>query len=394
MRKPRGAAVATSIVVAALCTACTSTTPTDPADDLTNAAAPFDNTVSVPGPLDGARWGDDLLIVSNETLPADLVRQIKAIEVNGRPGVAATEQFALGQIAVEGRVLDLAAVDPASFRRFAGADASQQAQWEAVANGEIAVLESLRQRLPVDSAGHLAVGTGEQVLDIRLGKPSTYQVGPIDGIVNQPWGEDLGIPANNALLISTGITAPQVVRERIEKLAPHVSISSLDIVAQAGIDTDTVQSVSVVGTFADAVGDYSYTTTGGGGVVPDSQWVARHIVTETVPILGDVTCNRHMMPQLRAALTEIERAGLADKIHIDEYAGCYYPRFIAGSTQLSNHAFGLALDLNVPGNQRGTAGEMDRGVVAIFKRWGFAWGGDWNYTDPMHFELERIVTPD
>ena len=55
--------------------------------------------------------------------------------------------------------------------------------------------------------------------------------------------------------------------------------------------------------------------------------------------------------------------GLADEIHPDEYAGCYYPRFIAGTTTLSNHSFGLALDLNVPGNQRGTVGEMDRAVV-------------------------------
>ena len=38
--------------------------------------------------------------------------------------------------------------------------------------------------------------------------------------------------------------------------------------------------------------------------------------------------------------------------------------------------------------------KMDRQVVQIFKKWGFAWGGDWNYTDPMHFELDRIVKPD
>jgi hypothetical protein len=49
------------------------------------------------------------------------------------------------------------------------------------------------------------------------------------------------------------------------------------------------------------------------------------------------------------------------------------------------------VDLNVAGNQRGTVGEMDRQVVQIFKKWGFAWGGDWNYTDPMHFELASIV---
>ena len=86
-------------------------------------------------------------------------------------------------------------------------------------------------------------------------------------------------------------------------------------------------------------------------------------------------------------------AGLADEIKREQYAGCYYPRFIAGSTSLSNHSFGTALDLNVPGNLRGTVGEMDRVVVSIFKKWGFAWGGDWRYTDPMHFEMARIVRP-
>ena len=34
---------------------------------------------------------------------------------------------------------------------------------------------------------------------------------------------------------------------------------------------------------------------------------------------------------------------------------------------------------------------MDRTVVAVFKKWGFRWGGDWRYTDPMHFELGTII---
>ena len=122
-------------------------------------------------------------------------------------------------------------------------------------------------------------------------------------------------------------------------------------------------------------------------------WVRSHISTQQVPILGSVTCNRLIFPQLTAALTEVAQRGLADKIHPSEYAGCYYPRFIAGTTSLSNHSFGLALDLNTPGNQRGTVGQMDRTVVAIFKKWGFAWGGDWHYTDPMHFEMDALVHP-
>ena len=132
---------------------------------------------------------------------------------------------------------------------------------------------------------------------------------------------------------------------------------------------------------------------GGGRIAPDSAWVRENIRTEQVPILGTVTCHKVVLPQLRAALTDVQDTGLAGAIHPGEFAGCYYPRFIAGSTSLSNHSFGIALDMNVPGNQRGTTGEMDRGVVAIFKRWGFGWGGDWNYTDPMHFEMNAIVKP-
>ena len=115
-----------------------------------------------------------------------------------------------------------------------------------------------------------------------------------------------------------------------------------------------------------------------------------HIATEEIPILGTITCNKLMIPQLRAAFSEIANRGLADKIIPEQYAGCYYPRFIAGTTTLSNHSFGLALDINTPGNQRGTVGEIDRTVVSIFKKWGFAWGGDWRYTDPMHFELSEV----
>jgi hypothetical protein len=42
-------------------------------------------------------------------------------------------------------------------------------------------------------------------------------------------------------------------------------------------------------------------------------------------------------------------------------------------------------------NYRGIAGTMHPRVVEIFKRWGFRWGGDWRYTDPMHFELATIT---
>lgn len=55
------------------------------------------------------------------------------------------------------------------------------------------------------------------------------------------------------------------------------------------------------------------------------------------------------------------------------------------------HTWGIALDLNVAGNQRGTGGQIDPRTVRVLKGWGFAWGGDWDRTDPMHFQISRLL---
>ena len=108
-----------------------------------------------------------------------------------------------------------------------------------------------------------------------------------------------------------------------------------------------------------------------------------------MPIVGTVSCDKVMLLQLRAALNALIQRGLDKYIHTT--AGCFNARFIAGTTSLSNHAFGMAIDFDAPQNARGTAGQIPPAVVQVFKDWGFAWGGDWHYTDPMHFELVRIM---
>jgi len=82
-------------------------------------------------------------------------------------------------------------------------------------------------------------------------------------------------------------------------------VQMTDSVARNGLDTDVVQTAVVTGTVADAVGTFRYTVLGGGRIAPDPAWVASHIATKTVPILGTVTCNRLMFPQLEAALREV-----------------------------------------------------------------------------------------
>jgi hypothetical protein len=217
----------------------------------------------------------------------------------------------------------------------------------------------------------------------------------VDAIVNQSWVKTLGMRRGNALLVSTGTRTPLSIRKPIQRIVGgRASVQRMDAAARFGLDPSVAQIALVVGTTADAVGTFTYTVLTGGRIAPQASWVASHISTRTMPIIGSMTCNTSMFPQLRAALQQIQDAGLSSAIHPGQYGGCYVPRFIAGTTTLSNHAFGLAFDLNVAENQRGTVGQINRQVVAIFQRYGFTWGGTWHWTDPMHFELNHLVRPE
>ncbi len=352
-----------------------------------------EHAVDPPGPRqeDQAIAPPDMMLFNAEdALADDVVAEVAALD-----GVEEVSRLSMAQVSLENRVYTVAAVDAASYRLFTAPDSALfQEQWDRVAGGEVALDPGSQRRLPVDGEGYLELALGDDAARIHVGAIAP-QVDQVDAVVNTAWGEELGIPESNALLLRTGRTSPQSLRPKIAKIVgDQATIQDLDVVAREGLDPGVVQQAFLVGgSVADVVGTFRYTPIGGGRVQPDPAWEAAHISTEEVPLLGTVTCNEAIMPQLRAALEEIVANGLADEINPGEYAGCYYPRFIAGTTTLSNHSFGTALDLNTPGNQRGTVGEMDRGVVAIFKRWGFAWGGDWQYTDPMHFELDRLVEP-
>ena len=69
----------------------------------------------------------------------------------------------------------------------------------------------------------------------------------------------------------------------------------------------------------------------------------------------------------------------------------YHNRSIRGAAGKSNHAFGLAIDINALSNVLGTAGDMPLEVVRQWELEGGDWGGDWNRPDPMHFETH--LTP-
>lgn len=76
--------------------------------------------------------------------------------------------------------------------------------------------------------------------------------------------------------------------------------------------------------------------------------------------------------------------------HIRNYSGSYEYRPVRGSSRLSCHAFGVAIDFDaehLPLGHGVPATEMPKEVVDAFKANGAFWGGDYTgRKDPMHFQ--------
>lgn len=117
------------------------------------------------------------------------------------------------------------------------------------------------------------------------------------------------------------------------------------------------------------------------------------IVTETVPLLGEVRCHRMIIEPLREALGDLEERGLADVIDRSGYSGCFYPRRISPKSDLSRHSWGIALDLNIAGDARGRDVDFAPELVEAMAKVGFRSGADWLVPDPAHFEFYPDPTP-
>ena len=121
----------------------------------------------------------------------------------------------------------------------------------------------------------------------------------------------------------------------------------------------------------------------------DPAWVRAHIQIRTLPLVGKIQCNVALFPQLRGALEELVRRGLGNLIHSEH--GCYVPKFVLNDphASISHHAWGMAFDINLAGNEFGQPPHQDPRLVRILAKWGFLWGGRFIVPDGNHFEYRR-----
>lgn len=326
-----------------------------------------------------------VLVLSGKPLPRTLLKRVRRLDE-----VRHAAELSLASVPVADRSITVAGVAPDSYRRFtAPPTAKMDAVWRAVAAGDVAVSHRVAEDLDQTLGGTLTIRHGDGV-PLRIGAYATT-LPQIHAVVNDRRRIQLGMRRGNALLVSIDRDTAAVTQALRRMAGKGVTVQTLrPRVPKQGA---TQLAYLTGGAVARAVGTFSYRQFPDGTVQPQASWVAANIRSSSMPMLGKVTCHRVMLPQLRSALAEIVERGLGNAIDPRDYGGCYVPRFIGHDPRrgLSLHTWGIAIDLNVSGNQRGTTGQIDRRVVAIFKKWGFAWGGDWEWTDPMHFELAALV---
>jgi hypothetical protein len=147
------------------------------------------------------------------------------------------------------------------------------------------------------------------------------------------------------------------------------------------------------------LGEFAYRVNSDGSVSQDAAWVNTHLPAGRELLNGAIPirarCHNSVKPAIQAALAEVAAAGLAATINVTDAntaGGCHLARFNRLTPDsalgfLSRHSWAMAIDTNTTGSCQGCAPpDLDCRTVQIFRKHGFAWGGNFLTPDGMHFE--------
>ena len=116
-----------------------------------------------------------------------------------------------------------------------------------------------------------------------------------------------------------------------------------------------------------------------------------------------VTTINGVAQKLQRISAELERLPVSYYKYLENPAGSFYWRRVAGEPYLSAHSFGIAVDINshytsywlwdflkykrpVSELSYSYRNQIPERIVQIFEKEGFFWGGRWYFYDTMHFE--------
>jgi len=321
--------------------------------------------------------------------------------VANTPGVAVVAPVARNKVKVPGAQGDVSitvgTVRPLQYRAVAPA-AARDADfvWLSLLSGNAVVTFDAAERLGVRDAGVVDLpGVGEVEIGAFAENGAPENVADVLVSADARAGRIADKVHTLVVGAETGTVLDRLGR-MLERRIPRARLTRLTEEDESSSAAPAPPAAAPRGAASGGViGTMSFEILKDGFIRPDPGWVRANISAGEVPVIGAITCHRLMFPQLRGALTEIQTRGLDRLIRPGDYGGCFVPRFIDRdpSKPLSMHAFGLAVDFNVSTNGLGTTGDLDPRIVAVFEKWGFEWGGRWSRPDPMHFELDRLLSP-
>jgi hypothetical protein len=277
---------------------------------------------------------------------------------------------------------DVLAVDPGSFGRFV--DGPARRTLRRLGPGQAVLGETSAELRGIGEGGTLTLDGG-QTLTV-VGVAADDAVAGAEAVVDLGTGASLGVDVDRYLLARHRGPRPPLD-------AGIRSLTSVNVQIRSQGETPFLRHADAVlpqALIKARFGEFAYQGTSGPLTI-DPAWVDRNIVHVDLPVLGSTTCHRSLVPALRGALEDLVAANLEHLVA--SFEGCYNPRTISGSVQLSRHAWGAAVDVNFSVHPTGTSTAQDPRLVDVFARWGFGSGDAWLIPDSGHFEYIAAPSP-
>jgi hypothetical protein len=280
--------------------------------------------------------------------------------------------------------VEIAAVDPADYSTFIPGD--DREAFQALEQGGALLGRTGAELRGIESTGTLRFG--EVTVPVK-GVVDDELVASHEVVVSHRTATVLGIEDAKYVLIAMerGTSADEIERELREllpagrRLGTRTPDGEARVFRPGGTILPQAEVKKVFGEFAARPGR-------GAALAIDPAWIEANTANVTIPLLGLTRCHKAIIPTVRSAFNEIVAEGLSSLVRRGDFGGCFAPRLLNSDPHsgISRHAWGAAFDFNVSRNVFGQEPTMDRRLIEILERWGFAWGGTWMVPDGMHFE--------
>jgi cell wall-associated NlpC family hydrolase len=211
--------------------------------------APFSGSAPAMAPLRQLLEAD-LFVVAPTTLRAGIATAVRRL-----PGVVAAEPLDVARLQVDGKFTAMVGVNPSEFRAFAAKPTAESlGLWKNVAAGGVAVSYTMSKldNLPLGRAVQV---TGQRTEELPVAGLGTVGIGGVDAVVSDAVARSLGIPADNAIVISAPHADLGTLMKQIKKLLPpNAAVASLVAQSASSGVAETGGAAGIAGAAADGPG--------------------------------------------------------------------------------------------------------------------------------------------